>query len=112
MRAFLKSIAVSGWLCSLVSAAAAQTTVAGATLSQNVRIYDGTGTSLSAPSNVLVRGNRIERISRAPIRSWRRPCRPGWEAGRANTPFMRPICSYQATLRPGRSGSGRSPSRM
>ena len=67
MRAFIKSIAVSAWLCSIGSAAAAQTTVAGATLFQNVRIFDGTGKSLSAPSNVLVRGNRIERISSAPI---------------------------------------------
>jgi imidazolonepropionase-like amidohydrolase len=67
MRALIKSIAVSAWLCSIGSAAVAQTTVAGATLFQNVRIYDGTGKLLSAPSNVLVRGNRIERISRAPI---------------------------------------------
>ncbi|MCM2312329.1 MAG: amidohydrolase family protein [Steroidobacteraceae bacterium] len=67
MPAFIKSIAVSALLCSFVNAAAAQTTVAGATLFQNVRIYDGTGKSLSAPSNVLVRGNRIERISSAPI---------------------------------------------
>ena len=67
MRAFIKSIAVSAWLCSIGGAVAAQTTVTGATLFQNVRIYDGTGKSLSAPSNVLVRGNRIERISRAPI---------------------------------------------
>jgi imidazolonepropionase-like amidohydrolase len=67
MRAFIKSIAVSAWLCSIVSAAAAQATDAGATLFQNVRIYDGTGKSLSAPSNVLVRGNRIERISSASI---------------------------------------------
>ena len=67
MRAFIKSIAVSAWLCSIGSAAAAQTTVAEATLFQNVRIYDGTGKSLSPPSNVLVRGNRIERISRAPL---------------------------------------------
>jgi imidazolonepropionase-like amidohydrolase len=67
MRAFIKSLAVSAWLCSIVSAAAAQTTVDGATLFQNVRIYDGSGKSLSAPSNVLVRGNRIERISRTPI---------------------------------------------
>ena len=67
MRAFIKSIAVSAWLCSIGSAAAAQTTVAGATLFQNVRIFDGTGKSLSAPSNVLVRGNRIERISSATI---------------------------------------------
>ena len=43
MRAFIKSIAVSAWLCSIGGAAAAQTTVAGATLFQDVRIYDGTG---------------------------------------------------------------------
>jgi imidazolonepropionase-like amidohydrolase len=34
---------------------------------QNVRIFDGKGGQLSAPSNVLVRGNRIERISLTPI---------------------------------------------
>jgi imidazolonepropionase-like amidohydrolase len=67
MRAFIKSIVVSVWLCSNFTAAVAQTTVEGATLFQNVRIYDGSGKSLSAPSNVLVRGNRIERISRTPI---------------------------------------------
>ena len=67
MRTFTKWVAVSAWLCSIGSAAAAQTPAGGATLFQNVRIYDGTGKSLSAPSNVLVRGNRIERISRAPI---------------------------------------------
>jgi imidazolonepropionase-like amidohydrolase len=67
MRPFIKSIAMAAWLCSIGGAAAAQTTVAGATLFQNVRIYDGKGKSLSAPSNVLVRGNRIERISRAPM---------------------------------------------
>ncbi len=37
------------------------------TLFQNVRIFDGKGTSLSAPSNVLVKGNIIERISTEPI---------------------------------------------
>lgn len=67
MRALTKSIAVSALLCLIGSAAMAQTTVAGPTLFQNVRIFDGTGKSLSAPSNVLVRGNRIERISSAPI---------------------------------------------
>src|SRR5215468_8897164 len=36
---------------------------AAATLFQNVRIFDGKGGQLSVPSNVLVRGNRIERIS-------------------------------------------------
>jgi len=40
---------------------------AGATLFQNVRIFDGKGASLSAPSNVLVKGNIIDRISTEPI---------------------------------------------
>src|SRR5258708_12313873 len=37
------------------------------TLFQNVRIFDGASAALSAPSNVLVRGNTIERISVNPI---------------------------------------------
>ena len=37
------------------------------TLFQNVRIFDGKGGSLSAPSDVLVRGNVIEKISATPI---------------------------------------------
>src|SRR5262244_2006980 len=40
---------------------------ASATLFQNVRIFDGKGASLSAPSNVLIKGNIIERISTEPI---------------------------------------------
>lgn len=36
-------------------------------LFKDVRIFDGTGSALSAPSHVLVRGNLIERISLAPI---------------------------------------------
>jgi len=35
----------------------------GSILFQNVRIFDGSGSELSAPSNVLVSGNLIERIS-------------------------------------------------
>jgi imidazolonepropionase-like amidohydrolase len=42
------------------------------TVIENVRIFDGTHTSLSAPSNVLIRGNVIERISTAPIPTDRR----------------------------------------
>jgi imidazolonepropionase-like amidohydrolase len=38
-----------------------------ATLFQNVRIFDGKTAVLSGPSNVLVRGNTIERISASPI---------------------------------------------
>jgi imidazolonepropionase-like amidohydrolase len=37
------------------------------TLFQNVRIFDGKSAGLSAPFNVLVRGNTIERISVNPI---------------------------------------------
>jgi imidazolonepropionase-like amidohydrolase len=36
-------------------------------LFQNVRIFDGKTATLSAPSNVLVRGNKIEKISTAAI---------------------------------------------
>jgi imidazolonepropionase-like amidohydrolase len=37
------------------------------TLFQNVRIFDGKSSVLTGPSNVLVSGNRIERISTDPI---------------------------------------------
>ncbi|MBS0321651.1 MAG: amidohydrolase family protein [Proteobacteria bacterium] len=46
---------------------AAQTPPATAVLFKNVRVFDGSGSALSAPENVLVRGNRVERISAAPI---------------------------------------------
>ncbi|MBI2738630.1 MAG: amidohydrolase family protein [Rhodospirillales bacterium] len=39
----------------------------GTTLFENVRIFDGKGAALSAPTNVLVRGNKIERIATQPI---------------------------------------------
>ena len=42
-------------------------TAGAVTLFQNVRIFDGKSAALSAPSNVLVRGNTIERISVSPI---------------------------------------------
>jgi imidazolonepropionase-like amidohydrolase len=43
-----------------------------ATLFENVRIFDGKSTTLSPPSNVLVRGNKIEAISTLPIPADRR----------------------------------------
>lgn len=55
-----------GWLVPTARAdtqVATQTQAPAATVFQNVRIFDGKGGQLSAPSNVLVRGNRIERIS-------------------------------------------------
>jgi imidazolonepropionase-like amidohydrolase len=52
---------------SLVASAAAQAPPPTAVLFDNVRIFDGKSASLTGPSNVLVRGNRIERISTTPI---------------------------------------------
>jgi imidazolonepropionase-like amidohydrolase len=46
--------------------APATSTAGGATLFQNVRIFDGKSAALSAPSNVLVRGNTIDRILASP----------------------------------------------
>jgi imidazolonepropionase-like amidohydrolase len=45
----------------------AQPATAAATLFENVRIFDGKSARLSGPSNVLVRGNVIERISTSAI---------------------------------------------
>jgi imidazolonepropionase-like amidohydrolase len=49
------------------SAVHAQVVPAQAVLFENVRIFNGTSERLSPPSNVLVVGNRIERISAGPI---------------------------------------------
>src|SRR5918994_6259614 len=58
------------------------------TLFENVRIFDGKSATLSPPSNVLVRGNKIEAISTQPI-----PADP-----RADT---RIIAGGERTLMPG-----------
>jgi imidazolonepropionase-like amidohydrolase len=42
------------------------------TLFENVRVFDGKRSELSGPTKVLVRGNKIERISTAPIPTDRR----------------------------------------
>ena len=49
------------------SATAGHTQPPAVTLFRNVRIFDGKSSQLSAPSNVLVRGNMIERISSTAI---------------------------------------------
>src|SRR5262245_45280289 len=66
----VRSIAVA-LLCGFAAALNAQTPqpTTRAVLFQNVRVFDGKAGQLSAPSNVLVRGNRIERISTSPIAS-------------------------------------------
>jgi imidazolonepropionase-like amidohydrolase len=59
-------------MCGLTAPLNAQTPPPAATVFQNVRIFDGKGSQLSGPSHVLVRGNRIERISSTPIPTDRR----------------------------------------
>ena len=53
-------------VCALVfstGAAHAQQPAGAVTLFNNVRVFDGKGTALSGPTNVMVRGSLIERIS-------------------------------------------------
>lgn len=53
--------------CAIGSVGLAQDMHPAAVLFENVRIFDGKTSVLSTPSNVLVRGQRIEKISSAPI---------------------------------------------
>jgi imidazolonepropionase-like amidohydrolase len=59
-------------MCALTAALGAQAPPQAATVFQNVRIFDGKSGRLSGLSYVLVRGNRIERISVTPIATDRR----------------------------------------
>ena len=52
---------------SLAACSSAQAQQSPAVVFQNVRIFDGRNGTLSAPSNVLVRDNKIEKISTAAI---------------------------------------------
>ncbi|RUO18511.1 hydrolase [Aliidiomarina iranensis] len=69
MRAVLKTYAVALFVFSFFISAFGYTkdTEPTVVLFENVRVFDGTGSALSAPSNVLVRGNVIERITTDPI---------------------------------------------
>jgi imidazolonepropionase-like amidohydrolase len=67
-RIFVAALPLVGvGLASVVRAQGNPPASGGTTLFQNVRIFDGKNSSLSAPSNVLIKGNVIERISTAPI---------------------------------------------
>ena len=75
-RAQIRPLVLAALLVGLCQAGQAQETQGASpstppggavTLFQNVRIFDGKGGTLAAPSNVLVRGNKIVRISPAPI---------------------------------------------
>src|SRR5215510_11010456 len=58
------SLSIFGWLA---SAAPVQDSQPSAVLFEDVRIFDGKSAGLSGPTNVLIRGNKIEKISTAPI---------------------------------------------
>jgi imidazolonepropionase-like amidohydrolase len=60
-------IAFSLITLSTTAVALSQTPDAPSVLFQNVRVFDGRGSALSAPSDVLVRGNTIEKISSASV---------------------------------------------
>jgi imidazolonepropionase-like amidohydrolase len=62
----LKSFALI-LVVALTAPAAAQTPSPAITIFQNVRIFDGKGSELSPLASVLVRGNKIERISSVAI---------------------------------------------
>ena len=69
-RAFVATIPLAGLaLSSVVRAQSAASTEQAATLFQNVRVFDGKSDALSAATNVLVRGNIIDRISSDPMPS-------------------------------------------
>ena len=55
------------WLAAVLALGFCTTASADDVLFENVRIFDGKSAALSAPSNVLVKGNVIDRISTAPI---------------------------------------------
>jgi len=60
-------ILLAGMLLAATAVASVAQEAKSVTLFQNVRVFDGTGSTLSAPTNVLVRGNLIEKISAAAI---------------------------------------------
>jgi imidazolonepropionase-like amidohydrolase len=66
---FVKGAVAAASIGAMSAGAQERSTV---TLFENVRIFDGSHPSLSVPSNVLVRGNIIEKISTAPIPTDRR----------------------------------------
>jgi imidazolonepropionase-like amidohydrolase len=72
-RTFVVTLLLTGvGLSSAVRAQGSPQEGGAVTLFENVRIFDGKSATLSAPSNVLVRGNKIETISTQPIPADRR----------------------------------------
>ena len=65
-RIFVSTLLLMG-LPSAVRAQDSPQASGAVTLFENVRIFDGKSATLSAPSNVLVRGNKIETVSTQPV---------------------------------------------
>src|SRR5215472_1498932 len=65
--AFLLSLCQAGQAQEAPGARPSSPSGGAVALFQNVRIFDGKSTTLSGPRNILVRGNKIERISTDPI---------------------------------------------
>ena len=66
MSRMIRNLAAALGFClplSLAGAASGQQTAPAPTLFENVRVFDGTGDTLSGPVNVLVRDGLIERVS-------------------------------------------------
>src|SRR5262245_19865908 len=66
-RGQYRALVLAALLVGLCQPGQAQEAQRPVTLFQNVRIFDGKRSTLSGPSNVLVRGNQIERIATGPI---------------------------------------------
>jgi imidazolonepropionase-like amidohydrolase len=71
-RRFLRLVQGAAAAASIGAMSAGAQERTAVTVFENVRIFDGSHPSLSAPSNVLVRGNIIEKISTNPIPTDRR----------------------------------------
>src|SRR5262245_7348677 len=67
LAALLVSLCQAGQAQEAPGAGPSTPSAGAVTLFENVRIFDGKGTALSGPRNVLVRGNTIERISTGAI---------------------------------------------
>jgi imidazolonepropionase-like amidohydrolase len=65
--AALTALLAFSYLSDMAAAGPAPPAAQSMVLFQNVRIFDGKSGSLSAPANVLVRGNKIDKISTGPI---------------------------------------------
>jgi imidazolonepropionase-like amidohydrolase len=63
----LRAIASLLLVCGVTSVTPAQDTAPSTVLFENVRVFDGKSAQLSGPTNVLVRGQTIEKISSVPI---------------------------------------------